>query len=337
MELIKDKVVEDLLQDDYRYLKTLYPQDRILGLFTYGKISYGFAQDISDIKVKMYYLPSLEEMCISPEWRNEQIEYNNHIINITDIRLILNNIIEQEGTAIECFYSKHYIITPKFQTVFVDNIIKNREEIFHSNPGKRVKQSVSKALEAYDNYLKTNDNDYLFEMCRRRLALSLYLAGHTIEDCLYMKKDYHKTYLWSVKTGHALINIAEIIKDLENMQKQAERLETHTELEDLVTSVIVEIIKIALTRTIDKDEFLEILTDIERSALKYIMNNVIDGEGVVSISQLINESQISRPVFKSVLQKMKDVEIAEINNMGVKGTQIKIIDGVFLNIADYID
>ena len=66
-----------------------------------------------------------------------------------------------------------------------------------------------------NNYLKTNNNDYLFEMCRRRLALSLYLEGHTIEDCLYMKKDYHKTYLWSVKTGHALINIAEIIKDLE--------------------------------------------------------------------------------------------------------------------------
>ena len=42
-------------------------------------------------------------------------------------------------------------------------------------------------------------------------------------------------------------------------------------------------------------------------------------------------------VFKSVLQKMKDMEIAEINNMGVKGTAIKIIDGVFLHIDNYID
>jgi hypothetical protein len=34
---------------------------------------------------------------------------------------------------------------------------------------------------------------------------------------------------------------------------------------------------------------------------------------------------------------MKDAEIAELTNMGVKGTHIKIIDGVFLNIDEFID
>ena len=67
------------------------------------------------------------------------------------------------------------------------------------------------------------------------------------------------------------------------------------------------------------------------------MQYVENGEGAVSISHLTNTSGMSRPVFKSVLQKMKDMQIAEINNMGVKGTHIKIIDGVFLNIDDYID
>ena len=64
---------------------------------------------------------------------------------------------------------------------------------------------------------------------------------------------------------------------------------------------------------------------------------VTDGEGIVSISKLVEGGDYSRPVFKSVLNKMKDAEIAELTNMGVKGTHIKIIDGVFLNIDDYID
>ena len=67
------------------------------------------------------------------------------------------------------------------------------------------------------------------------------------------------------------------------------------------------------------------------------MRNLKDGEGIVSISQAVNSSNLSRPVFKSVLNKMKDMEIAELTNMGVKGTHVKIIDGIFLNIDDYID
>lgn len=334
--LLENKI-KQILKDDYKYLKTLYKEDKILGLFTFGKLNYGFAEDISEIKVKMYYLPSLKEMCTETQWKDEIIEYNNHTINVKDIRLILQNIIEQEGTAMECFYSKHYIITPKFKTVFIDNIINKREEIFHCNPKKRIEYSVSKAFEALDEYMKTNNTEFLFEACRRRLASDLYLKGYSCGDCLYLKKDYHRTYLWSIKQGKSMPNIQEVINDLQEMKKRAETLEVHPELEELVISVIVEIMKIALTRTINEKEFLDMLTSTEKTALKIIMNYIDKGEGIISISQLTNQYNISRPVFKSVLQKLKDMEIAEINNMGVKGTQIKIIDGVFLNIDDYID
>lgn len=337
MFLIADETIDNLLKEDYKYLKTIYKQDRILGLFTYGKLNYGFAESISEVQVKMYYLPSLEEMCTSTEWKDELIVYNGHTINIKDIRLILQNILDQEGTAMECFYSKHYIITPKFKTVFMDNIIAKREEISHCNPKKRVEQSVSVAFEALKDYEITKDTEYLFEACRRRLSLDLYLKGYSYEDCLYLKKDYHRTYLWSIKQGNSMPNIQEVIDDLENMKKRSTTFETHAELEDLVTSVIVEIMKIALTRTIGKEEFLDMLTEMEKNALKVIMQCLSYGEGSVSITQLTNQYNISRPVFKSVLQKLKDMEIAEINNMGVKGTHIKIIDGVFLNIDDFID
>ena len=265
------------------------------------------------------------------------ITYNNHTIDIKDIRLILKNIIDQEGVSMECFYSKHYIITPKFKTVFIDNIIAKREEISHYNPKKRIEQSISVAFDALKKYMETGDTEYLFEACRIRLSLNLYLKGYSYEDCLYLKKDYYRTYLWSIKQGNSMPNIQEVIDDLEDMQKRSELLETHEELKELITSVIVEIIKIALIRTIDEEDFLNMLTDTEKNALKIIMSYIENGEGIISISQLVNTYSISRPVFKSVLQKMKDMEIAEINNMGVKGTAIKIIDGVFLHIDNYID
>lgn len=67
MFALPNETINKLLKDDYKYLKTIYEQDRILGLFTYGKINYGFAENISEVKIKMYYLPSLEEMCTNTE------------------------------------------------------------------------------------------------------------------------------------------------------------------------------------------------------------------------------------------------------------------------------
>ena len=337
MNKISQTELNKILKDDYKYLKTLYPQDQIFGVFTFGKINYGFAESVSDIQVKMYYLPSLEEMCTSIEFKDEEIEYNNHKIIVKDIRLILDNILKQEGTTMECFFTNNHIITPKFKTVYMDNIIAKREDIFHCNPKKRVEQSVSKAYEDIKKYQETGNAEFLFDACRRRLATSLYLAGEPVQNCIKLKKDYHRTYLWSIKNGQALPNLEEVISDLEQMKQTAMTLEIHPELEAMVTETIVEIMKIALTKSISANDFLKMLTSAEKDALKIIMTYINNGEGIISVSKLVEEHEYSRPVFKGVLNKMKDAEIAELTNMGVKGTHIKIIDGVFLDIDNYID
>ena len=59
-------------------------------------------------------------------------------------------------------------------------------------------------------------------------------------------------------------------------------------------------------------------------------NNLVNGYGYVSIAQLTENNNISRPVFKNVLQKMKDSKVAEVTNKGVKGTYIEIIDSSIL-------
>lgn len=195
MNKISNDEVEKILQDDYKYLQTLFPQDQIFGIFTYGDFNYGFAETIKDLKVKMYYLPTLEEMCTNLVLKNETIEYNNHTINIKDIRLILDNILKQEGTVMECFFAEHNIITPKFKKVYMDTIASKREEIFRYSPKARIEYTVKQAYEEIQDFLKTNNYNSLFNACRRRLCSQLYLNGELVEDCICFKKDYHITYL----------------------------------------------------------------------------------------------------------------------------------------------
>ena len=76
MNKISNNEVEKILEDDYKYLQTLFPQDQIFGIFTYGDFNYGFAETIKDLKVKMYYLPTLEEMCTNLTLKDENSKIN---------------------------------------------------------------------------------------------------------------------------------------------------------------------------------------------------------------------------------------------------------------------
>ena len=71
-------------------------------------------------------------------------------------------------------------------------------------------------------------------------------------------------------------------------------------------------------------EFRNAITATELLALKSIINT-IGYEGNFSIVKLIQSSGISRPVFTSINQKLKEYQMAEVENQGVKGTHIKFL------------
>lgn len=73
----------------------------------------------------------------------------------------------------------------------------------------------------------------------------------------------------------------------------------------------------------DKEGFFKALTDTELIVFKSIRKE-IGLEGNISIVKMIQKTNISRPVFTSLLQKMEKFGIARIKNQGVKGTYIEI-------------
>lgn len=76
-----------------------------------------------------------------------------------------------------------------------------------------------------------------------------------------------------------------------------------------------------------QEKLFESLTKTEEKALIFVLETI--GEcGNLSISEAINFSGISRPVFTSLFDKLDRYKGAEIKNQGVKGTYINFYDHV---------
>jgi hypothetical protein len=67
--------------------------------------------------------------------------------------------------------------------------------------------------------------------------------------------------------------------------------------------------------------------DSIESALKNLalagIRDEIGNEGYVSVVKMIQKTNISRPVFTSLLSKLQTFKVAVVENKGVKGTYIK--------------
>ena len=76
-----------------------------------------------------------------------------------------------------------------------------------------------------------------------------------------------------------------------------------------------------------QDKIFDSLTKTEEKALIFCLEEIGD-EGILSISEAIRKSGISRPVFTSMLDKLDRYKGDEIKNMGVKGTYINFYDHI---------
>ena len=70
--------------------------------------------------------------------------------------------------------------------------------------------------------------------------------------------------------------------------------------------------------------FKESITSREWLALSAIIQE-IGQEGNISVVKMVQKAGVSRPVFDNLLTKLKNYEVAEIANQGVKGTNIKFL------------
>ena len=335
MNVITDEQINAVLNEQMSYLKDVYEEKQCLGLFTYGKVNYGFAENLSDIETVLCYVPSFEELCttIYPLKIKYITDDKDRKIKICDIRLLYELAIYQENIIMEAIFSKYYIINPRYRGIFDKYIFNNIEDIFNNNKKFILKNSIYKGLNTLNKYQENGNLKDLFEACRLRISCELYMSGVPYEDCINLKKDYHTNYLLQILNGNLYPDIEEIKNDFHKLLDESENFLEDSEYSESIKIPIMELMKVALINMIQiNQDFLSMLTKTEEQAFDIILKNLnSDYEGNISISHLLEQTNISRPVFKNVLQKMKDSLVAEVSNRGVKGMHVKIVDGNILS------
>lgn len=328
MNRISDKEIMEHIQKQYEYLISEYGSHRILGVFAQGRVNFGFAEKKEDIQAVGCYLPTFEELCSQRPEAAFQIKNEEKDIDVklTDIRYILALARQQKENVLEAVFTEYCIINPNYQKIFTETIYTNREAMFHCNKRARLECAADTALQEIESYKQTNNRYSLFNACRKRIAATLYIAGTSIENCINLKKDYHINYLWNILDGKEIPDLNEVIKDLKKIKEDCQCFNINKANEQLMANSIIEIIRVSLNPVVPKEEFLLNLTENEKEALKVIVNNLPEREGNISISKLLNQANVSRPVFKNLLRKMEECNYAQIENQGVKGTYIKFLD-----------
>lgn len=80
------------------------------------------------------------------------------------------------------------------------------------------------------------------------------------------------------------------------------------------------------------NSFINSLTISELEVFNILKNKFSNNHKIIiSSNTLAEESKVSRTVVSNLFSKMKNTKVAEIENMGVKGTYIKILDTTIIN------
>lgn len=333
----KDRIM-DRLQEQFDAVTSYYPSDRLLGIFLYGSQNYNTDLINSDIDSKVIYLPTFEEFCLKRDWLSEEIYMDNQEhIDVKDIRYMREMFMKQNINFIEILYTDYFILNPKYADLFNQYFIDNREDIAHYDRGKAL-ASISGQL-THTLQQGPRDDKKLYNALRLCYFLEDYFADISYEQCLKQGEPKHSE-LMRLKSGamfkdadlqsrdmlmqNILVRVGSLVERYKECDSPRHEAALSALNEGTVALLRASFMELDPEPAVTKDEFKKQLTNAEERAYNSIVNE-IGAEGNISISKLVEQYGISRPVYNNLLNKFKEFKIATVTNMGVKGTFIKIL------------
>ena len=321
--MLSKETIRQELDDITHKLQQKYNEKYIFGVFVLGNATYNLAEDINELTYMMVRLPSFEEMCLrTPEIFFDE-EYPN--VEIIDWGVFGNFYVQQNNILIQQFlFTDYYNINPRYKKYYENIIRPAAEDIFAYGHTARLQSAKEIALEILKSEQMCLTGLQAMEVARLALAIDLYLHNTPCEECVKLNKSMYISYLLDIKHGNTAINPDELLTQM--TIPSAKNNEEPKQIKQLIEKITIDILRMAVTKDIDEQYFLQCLTAKEKIALDSLLNYLDEGEGNVSIVKMIEKAGVSRPVFMGLIQKMKDHKIAEIKNMGVKGTYFHILN-----------
>ena len=229
MNYHSDEWIMEQAKRHYKEALTLFPADRIVGVFLQGSQNYGLDYEGSDIDTKCIVLPTLEDLIFNRKpVSTTHVLPNEEHLDLKDVRLYFQTFRKQNLNFMEILFTKYKIINPTYAPYW-NQLIENNEQIARYNPVGAVKTMKGIAMEKY-HALKHPypskihlierigyDPKQLSHLVRVREYLSRYIKGEKYANCLITElsswiKDIKRTDIIKYTLQEAE-NLAEIALD----------------------------------------------------------------------------------------------------------------------------
>ena len=229
MNYHSDEWIMNGIRRHYEEALTLFPEDRIVGIFAQGSMNYGLDYEGSDIDTKCIVLPTLEDLIFNRKpVSTTHVLPNEEHLDLKDVRLYFQTFRKQNLNFMEILFTKYKIVNPTYEPMW-NRLIENNEQIARYNPVGAVKTMKGIALEKY-HALKHPypsklevlakygyDPKQLHHLLRVEDYLERYINGESYEKCL---RPTNPEFLLDVKKG---------CMDLAAAEAEADRAKAHVE------------------------------------------------------------------------------------------------------------
>lgn len=128
MNFHSDVYIMERLNEHYQEALTIFPKDKILGIFLQGSQNYNLDYIGSDIDTKCIVLPTLSDICLNKKATSyTHVRENNEHIDFKDLRAIIGNFKKQNINFLEILFTKYFIINKEYEDLF--NPLRENAEI----------------------------------------------------------------------------------------------------------------------------------------------------------------------------------------------------------------
>ena len=209
------------LQEHYQEALTIFPQDRIVGIFVQGSQNYCLDWEGSDLDTKCIVLPSFEEICFNKEPVSyTHVRENNEHIDFKDLRLMMQCFKKQNINFVEILFTKYYILNPDYEELF-KKVMNAKEEVAHYNVYKFLKCTSGMSAEKLKALTLDRPSQHeevikygwatkqMHHIIRLNEFMCRYLSGESFEKCLVSKK--REELIELKRNGHEKYSLEEAI------------------------------------------------------------------------------------------------------------------------------
>lgn len=271
MNFHSDEWVQEQLVRHKDFARTLYQEDKIVGIFCQGSTNYGLDTETSDFDTKCIVVPSFKDIALAKKpVSTTHILPNDEHCDGKDIRLYIETFRKQNLNFLEILFTKYFKVNPIYFYQWM-RLVHHKEEIAHMNPYRAIKSMKGIAMEKF----------------------------HAMEHSYPSKIEIIKKYGYDGKQTHHLIRIDDFITRFINGEPYSECLKPSTSLVDELFAYKLHKIPYEVARkrakqvlehvTTISDKFCEIHSDSEDMDTRNLLEDVSYNIMKIAVMNELNE------------------------------------------------